>query len=72
MTLEMIIKAARLLSIDQRKQLMSALVDTLVEWDTTPPKHSLLELDGLGKEIWEGIDPQTYINELRDEWDHRS
>jgi hypothetical protein len=24
---------------------------------------------GLGKEIWEGIDPQAYVNELRDEWD---
>lgn len=35
------------------------------------PKRSLLELEGLGAEIWEGIDAQEYVNELRKEWDHR-
>ena len=34
-------------------------------------KRSLLELEGLGAEIWEGIDAQEYVNELRREWDHR-
>ncbi|MDT7542365.1 MAG: hypothetical protein QOE33_2269 [Acidobacteriota bacterium] len=34
-------------------------------------KRSILELGGLGKEIWEGIDAQEYVNELRSEWDHR-
>jgi len=33
------------------------------------PEHSLLELEGLGAEIWQGIDAQQYVNELRDEWD---
>lgn len=36
-----------------------------------PKKRSLLELEGLGKEIWEGIDAQEYVNELRNEWEHR-
>ncbi|MFA0740143.1 MAG: hypothetical protein DFNUSKGM_000241 [Candidatus Fervidibacter sacchari] len=35
------------------------------------PKHSLMELEGLGAEIWQGIDAQEYVNELRKEWDHR-
>ena len=30
---------------------------------------SLLALHGLGKEIWEGIDPREYVGALRDEWD---
>jgi len=30
-----------------------------------------MELHGLGKEIWEGIDAQEYVNKLRAEWDHR-
>lgn len=34
-------------------------------------KRSLMELHGLGAEIWEGIDAQEYVNELRKEWDHR-
>ena len=39
---------------------------------TTPlasPKRSILELRGLGKEIWQGIDAQTYVDGLREEWD---
>ena len=28
-------------------------------------KHSITELKGLGKEIWEGIDAQEYVDELR-------
>jgi hypothetical protein len=34
-------------------------------------QRSLLELEGLGAEIWQGIDAQEYVNELRKEWDHR-
>jgi len=34
-------------------------------------RRSILELEGLGKEIWEGVDPKKYIDELRDEWDNR-
>lgn len=34
-------------------------------------EHSILELRGLGKEIWEGTDAQEYVNALRDEWAER-
>lgn len=37
-----------------------------------PKMRSLLELEGLGAEIWEGIDAQKYVDELRQEWDSRS
>ena len=29
----------------------------------------LMELKGLGKEIWQGIDAQQYVEELRREWE---
>ena len=32
-------------------------------------KRSLLELRGLGKEIWEGIDPVEYVKQERDSWE---
>ena len=40
------------------------------------PLHSIMELHGLGAEIWKDesgnlIDAQEYVNELRGEWDHR-
>ena len=28
-------------------------------------EHSIMELEGLGKEIWQGIDAQEYVDELR-------
>jgi hypothetical protein len=31
--------------------------------------HSLLELKGLGKEIWKGIDVPGYINSERNAWE---
>jgi hypothetical protein len=31
-------------------------------------QRSILELDGLGQEIWQGIDAQRYINEERNSW----
>jgi len=37
-----------------------------------PQSRSLLDLEGLGEEIWQGIDPQVYVTELRKEWDQRS
>ena len=32
------------------------------------PKHSILELQGLGKEMWQGIDPQEYVDRQRATW----
>ena len=33
--------------------------------------RSILELEGLGAEIWQGVDAQQYVAELRAEWDRR-
>ena len=35
-------------------------------------KLSIMELHGLGKEIWAGVDGQEYVNRLRDEWDRQA
>jgi hypothetical protein len=37
-----------------------------------PHSRNLLELEGLGEEIWQGIDPQAYVSELRKKWDQHS
>ncbi len=34
-------------------------------------RHSILELHGLGREVWQGIDPKKYIDGLRNEWNAR-
>ena len=32
-------------------------------------EHSILELQGLGKDLWAGIDAQEYVDEERSSWD---
>lgn len=62
------------LSAAERLRLVVMIVDDLAIQPLEPvekPKRSIMELHGLGKEIWEGIDAQEYVNELRKEWDHR-
>jgi hypothetical protein len=34
----------------------------------TPAAHSITELQGLGKDIWEGIDPEEYVEMERQSW----
>ena len=34
-------------------------------------KHNIMELHGLGAEIWQEMDAQQYVNHLREEWDIR-
>ena len=31
-------------------------------------RHSILELDGLGKELWHGIDPDEHVAKERNSW----
>jgi hypothetical protein len=38
----------------------------------TDRKRSILDLEGVGAELWRGIDAQEYVDKLRDEWDERS
>ena len=73
MTIGEILQQAKTLSAQERKELVKLLVDRLEVAETEAPaeKHSILELAGLGKEIWAGIDAQEYVNQLRSEWDHR-
>ena len=32
-------------------------------------KRDILELKGLGKEIWKDIEPQEYVNKERESWE---
>jgi hypothetical protein len=73
MTIETMLEEIRHLSVQDRKQLINLIVETLPDMrqENAPIRRSITELRGLGKEIWEGIDAQDYVDQLRDEWDHR-
>lgn len=70
MSLEAMLLEIRTLPVDDRKRLISLIVDTLTE----PPsekQRNIMEFRGVGKEMWAGVDAQEYVNRLRDEWDQR-
>ena len=59
---------------EERQQLVEMVNEEMAARPPVEPeehKRSIMELHGLGAEIWEGIDAQEYVNELRREWDHR-
>jgi hypothetical protein len=73
-TYETVLEMAESLAVDERLRLMEELklkvpVTTPSEAPETAKKHSIMELEGLGKEIWQGIDATKYVRELRAEWD---
>lgn len=72
MTVTEIMEQAKTLSLQERRELMRLLADSL-DAPEAPPRRQrrLSELRGLGKDIWAGIDAQEYVNQLRSEWDDR-
>lgn len=55
----------------ERLRLLAMLAQGLASENSAakPAKRNIMELQGLGKEIWKGIDAQSYIDQLRDEWE---
>jgi len=62
----------KLLPREQQIQLLNILRRELENGDDNGKRRSILELHGLGKEIWQGVNPKEYLNKLRDEWDERA
>lgn len=63
----------------ERLRLLALLANGLTGEVLAPAEagHSLLELEGLGAEVWQGpdgqpLDAQQYVNQLREEWEQRS
>ena len=72
MTIAEILQQAKTLSGQERKELVKLLVDSLDVPEAVPrQQRRLSELRGRGTEIWEGIDAQEYVDQLRSEWDER-
>jgi len=53
----------------QRRSLAQEVTQILAEAVEGRKLHSILELQGLGKELWKGIDTARYIDDERRSWD---
>lgn len=69
MTYSEIVAEIENLSANERLSLITTIAETLK--NERVKKHSLLELDGLGADLWQGIEATDYVKSLRSEWDHR-
>lgn len=66
---EHVLNLARRLDLKEQLHLLEALA-RVVRSDVAPtPAYSIMELEGLGQEIWQGIDIAQYIHEERTSWD---
>jgi hypothetical protein len=67
---ESALQLAASLSREEQLRLIEELTArSSTDADNSPPeKYSLMDLCGLGKEIWEGIDAQEYVNRERASW----
>ena len=57
----------RLTPVDQLR-LLEELAARVRRQIAVQPRRSILELQGLGKEIWEGVDVEAYIDQERASW----
>ena len=51
-----------------RPEFYEAMQALFTDEPATHTERSILELEGLGKEIWEGIDAQDYVDQERRAW----
>jgi hypothetical protein len=64
-----IIPLVEKLSLEEKLQLIEHVARDLQRKPQVTPRLSWKDARGLGKEIWEGVDVDRYIDELRNEWD---
>jgi hypothetical protein len=62
-----VLNQAQRFSTDEQFRLIEDLVVMLKK--KSRRQHSISELEGLGKEVWEGVDVDEYIRQSRGSWD---
>ena len=60
------------LTVEERKRLIAALVDSLTdEVQPSGKKFDILDFEGVGAHLYDGTDAQEEVNAMRAEWDTR-
>jgi hypothetical protein len=62
-----ILNQALCLSPSEQARLLEGL-QAIVPGNGAGSQHSILELKGLGRDLWNGIDGQEYVRQERDAW----
>jgi hypothetical protein len=70
-TVETLLKQAEQLSREARLELISRLADQMRVQPIPSSKHKVSEFRGIAPNLLTGTDAQTWVNQLRDEWNDR-
>jgi plasmid stability protein len=53
----------------QRRSVAQEVIHLLSQAVERPAPLSILELRGLGRDLWQGLDPAAHVAQQRDSWD---
>ena len=67
-TYDDVLDKAQGLDVTEQLRLLEAIATTVREKLGATSVHNLTELQGLGKDIWTGIDAQAYVARERAAW----
>jgi hypothetical protein len=65
---ESVLQMAQALSLEDKLRLIHEITARDPK-NAAHPRRSIVEICGLGAEIWEGIDAQEYVRSERSPWD---
>ena len=63
-----VLEKATALTLEDRLRLIKELEAGLTAEDLPQRRRSIMELCGLGQEVWRGVDAQEYVNSERATW----
>ncbi len=67
-TYRRVVKQSQTLTADEQLRLLQDLTKMVQNSVVGTSKPNLMDLQGLDKELWRGVDVDTYINEERESW----
>lgn len=70
-TYDQVMKMTKRLNLPEQLQLLETLSRMVRDRVIEAKPHSIMELEGLGAEIWQDVDAQTYIDHERASWESR-
>ncbi|MCW5853812.1 MAG: hypothetical protein KIT87_27340 [Anaerolineae bacterium] len=68
LTYDELLNQVQHLTPDEQLKLLQEVAMIVRRQFASKPGRSIKELRGLGKEVWEGIDAQEYVNQERNSW----
>jgi hypothetical protein len=67
-TYDNVLQMTQRLSLTEQLRLLENLTQLVRHQVEARQRCSIMEIEGLGADIWQGIDAQAYVSQERDSW----